>query len=43
MSHSHSEHGLVRELSLSEALAIGLGTMVGAGIFVLDVAQFLKA
>ncbi len=36
MSHSHGEHGLLRELSLSEALAIGLGTMVGAGIFVLS-------
>ncbi len=28
--------GLVRELGLSEALAIGLGTMIGAGIFVLS-------
>jgi len=36
MSQPHSEHGLVRELSLTEALAIGLGTMVGAGIFVLS-------
>jgi amino acid transporter/nucleotide-binding universal stress UspA family protein len=36
MNHSHSEHGLVRELGLTEALAIGLGTMVGAGIFVLS-------
>jgi amino acid transporter/nucleotide-binding universal stress UspA family protein len=27
---------LVRELGLSEALAIGLGTMIGAGIFVLS-------
>lgn len=28
--------GLVRELGLMEALAIGLGTMLGAGIFVLS-------
>jgi amino acid transporter/nucleotide-binding universal stress UspA family protein len=28
--------GLVRELGLTEALAIGLGTMIGAGIFVLS-------
>ncbi len=28
--------GLVRELGLAEALAIGLGTMIGAGIFVLS-------
>ena len=26
---------LLRELGLKEALAIGLGTMIGAGIFVL--------
>lgn len=32
----HQEHELIRELGLSEALAIGLGTMVGAGIFVLS-------
>ena len=30
------KHGLMRELGLTEALAIGLGTMVGAGIFVLS-------
>ena len=29
-------HGLVRELGLTEGVAIGLGTMVGAGIFVLS-------
>ncbi|MFQ6102454.1 MAG: amino acid permease [Anaerolineae bacterium] len=29
-------HGLVRELGLKEGIAIGLGTMVGAGIFVLS-------
>jgi amino acid transporter len=29
-------HGLVRELGLIEALATGLGTMIGAGIFVLS-------
>jgi len=28
-------HGLLRELGLREGIAIGLGTMVGAGIFVL--------
>lgn len=28
--------GLVRELGLKEGLAIGLGTMIGAGIFVLS-------
>ncbi len=28
-------HGLIRELDLKEAIAIGLGTMIGAGIFVL--------
>ncbi|MBN1261317.1 MAG: amino acid permease [Anaerolineae bacterium] len=32
----HSGNGLVRELGLMEALAIGLGTMIGAGIFVLS-------
>lgn len=35
MSHQ-GERGLVRELGLAEALAIGLGTMIGAGIFVLS-------
>ncbi|MFQ6057940.1 MAG: amino acid permease [Anaerolineae bacterium] len=35
MSHQ-GEHSLVRELGLAEALAIGLGTMIGAGIFVLS-------
>ncbi|WP_072016221.1 amino acid permease [Leptolyngbya sp. KIOST-1] len=30
------EQGLVREMSLFNALAIGLGTMLGAGIFVLS-------
>ena len=29
-------HGLLRELGLKEAIAIGLGTMIGAGIFVLS-------
>jgi amino acid transporter len=28
-------HGLVRELGLKEGVAVGLGTMIGAGIFVL--------
>lgn len=32
---AHTE-ALVRELGLNEALAIGLGTMIGAGIFVLS-------
>lgn len=37
MSNSESHaNGLVRELGLTEALAIGLGTMIGAGIFVLS-------
>ncbi len=31
-----SDHGFVRELELTEALSIGLGTMIGAGIFVLS-------
>lgn len=31
-----NDHGLVRELGLREGLAIGLGTMIGAGIFVLS-------
>jgi amino acid transporter len=30
------KHRLMRELGLAEALAIGLGTMVGASIFVLS-------
>ncbi|MBN1815279.1 MAG: amino acid permease [Anaerolineae bacterium] len=33
---SSDSHSFVRELGLSEALAIGLGTMIGAGIFVLS-------
>lgn len=33
---SAEAHGLVRELGLKEGIAIGLGTMVGAGIFVLS-------
>jgi len=33
---SEENHGLVRELGLTEGIAIGLGTMVGAGIFVLS-------
>jgi amino acid transporter/nucleotide-binding universal stress UspA family protein len=33
---SGETHGLVRELGLKEGVAIGLGTMVGAGIFVLS-------
>ena len=33
---SDETHGLVRELGLKEGIAIGLGTMVGAGIFVLS-------
>lgn len=33
---SDETHGLVRELGLKEGVAIGLGTMVGAGIFVLS-------
>jgi amino acid transporter/nucleotide-binding universal stress UspA family protein len=33
---SGEAHGLVRELGLKEGIAIGLGTMVGAGIFVLS-------
>jgi amino acid transporter/nucleotide-binding universal stress UspA family protein len=37
VSHEPQESNtLVRELGLSEALAIGLGTMIGAGIFVLS-------
>lgn len=37
MSHeSNQSDNLVRELGLSEAVAIGLGTMIGAGIFVLS-------
>jgi amino acid transporter/nucleotide-binding universal stress UspA family protein len=35
-SSDNHTHGLVRELGLAEALAIGLGTMIGAGIFVLS-------
>ncbi len=35
MREDHTS-GLVRELGLSEALSIGLGTMIGAGIFVLS-------
>lgn len=35
MTDSHS-NGLVRELGLTKALSIGLGTMIGAGIFVLS-------
>jgi len=35
LSETHSG-GLVRELGLTEALSIGLGTMIGAGIFVLS-------
>jgi len=30
-----SKGNLIRELGLSQALSIGLGTMIGAGIFVL--------
>jgi amino acid transporter/nucleotide-binding universal stress UspA family protein len=33
---SGEAHNLVRELGLTEGIAIGLGTMVGAGIFVLS-------
>jgi amino acid transporter/nucleotide-binding universal stress UspA family protein len=33
---SKETHGLVRELGLKEGIAIGLGTMVGGGIFVLS-------
>lgn len=33
---SDDTHSLVRELGLTEGIAIGLGTMVGAGIFVLS-------
>jgi len=32
---SAEAHGLLRELGLKEGVAIGLGTMIGAGIFVL--------
>jgi amino acid transporter/nucleotide-binding universal stress UspA family protein len=36
MSKTTNEtHGLIRELDLKEGIAIGLGTMIGAGIFVL--------
>jgi amino acid transporter/nucleotide-binding universal stress UspA family protein len=35
LSEEHTSE-LVRELGLTEALAIGLGTMIGAGIFVLS-------
>ena len=33
---SDEAHGLIRELGLKEGIAIGLGTMIGAGIFVLS-------
>lgn len=39
MHHSEPRidaHGLLRELGLKEGIAIGLGTMIGAGIFVLS-------
>ena len=36
-------HGLVRELGLTEALAIGLGTMIGAGIFILSATAAQRA
>jgi amino acid transporter/nucleotide-binding universal stress UspA family protein len=36
MGDAEVKGGLVRELGLAEALAIGLGTMIGAGIFVLS-------
>jgi len=39
MHHSEPSaeaHGLLRELGLKEGVAIGLGTMIGAGIFVLS-------
>ncbi len=34
--NTQEEESLIRELSLTQALAIGLGTMLGAGIFVLS-------
>lgn len=42
MSEEHTS-GLVRELGLSEALSIGLGTMIGAGIFVLSAVAAQRA
>ena len=36
MNSESEEKNLVRELGLSQAVAIGLGTMLGAGIFVLS-------
>jgi amino acid transporter/nucleotide-binding universal stress UspA family protein len=42
MSHSN-KYNLVRELGLIEALAIGLGTMIGAGIFVLSAVAAQRA
>lgn len=36
-------NGLVRELGLTDALAIGLGTMIGAGIFVLSAVAAQRA
>lgn len=36
MEHQKEGKSLVRELGLTQALAIGLGTMLGAGIFVLS-------
>ena len=38
-----SSNSLIRELGLSEALAIGLGTMIGAGIFVLSAVAAQRA
>ncbi len=42
MSEEHTS-GLVRELGLTEALSIGLGTMIGAGIFVLSAVAAQRA
>ncbi len=36
MENNEDEKSLIRELGLTQALAIGLGTMLGAGIFVLS-------
>jgi amino acid transporter/nucleotide-binding universal stress UspA family protein len=43
MGGGETKGGLVRELGLAEALSIGLGTMIGAGIFVLSVVAAERA
>jgi len=41
--NEEARSGLARELGLTEALAIGLGTMIGAGIFVLSAVAAQRA